>query len=375
MPLPRHDFSASLALAKDDTDLRAQLLKYFKTDALARPDESDLVNSTMDVVTWVVQQARSLYASEPQRLVAAISLASTGNALAVWSSSRRDWIVVSVGLMELLRDAVDDLGRDFARTFPELMETDLMQRLQSKPPLRGGFETSLGSFLYFSALAFFAGHEAGHHLAGHDGYYVDGAHAEQSAEGNDTADESWPTKQALEREADLIGLKLCRMSMTKLLSQLWEVDHYSVAERRSYQRVLAALLGTGAMTAALRITPREVDWEELPSRVHPPAGIRVLTLAESLSRAIAEGFSDLDDTSRKWIRLMSLELVAGATINPGTDLDRVYQERLARGGEPAAIRATGMRKALHDPRFSDYNARLDAALALIKPRLRPRTVG
>ncbi len=375
MPLPRHDFSASLALAHDDTDLRAQLVKYFKTDALARPDESDLVNSTMDVINWVVQQARSLYASEPTRLVAAISLASAQNALAVWSSSRRDWIVVSVGLMELLRNAVDELGREFARTFPEIMETGLMQRLQSKPPLRGGFETSLGSFLYFSALAFFAGHEAGHHLAGHDGYYVGGAHAEQSAEANDAADETWLAKQALEREADLIGLKLCRMSMTKLLSQLWEVDQYSVAERRSYQRVLAALLGTGAMTAALRITPRQIDWDDLPSRNHPPAVIRVLTLAGSMSRSINEGFSDLDDISRKWIRLMSLELVAGATINPGTEADRVYQARLARGGEPAAVRATGMRKALHDPRFHDYDARLDAALASIKPRLRPRTVG
>jgi hypothetical protein len=375
MPLPRHDFSTSLALASDDMDLRAQLLKYFKTDALARPDESDLVNSTMDVVTWVVQQARSLYASEPQRLVAAISLASTSNALAVWSSSRRDWIVVSLGLIELLRNAADELGRNFARTFPEIMETDLMQRLQSKPPLRGGFETSLGSFLYFSALAFFAGHEAGHHLAGHDGYYVDGAHAEQSAEADDVADETWLEKQALEREADLLGLRLCRMSMTKLLSQLWEVDQYSAVERRSYQRVLAALLGTGAMTGALRITPREIDWDDLPSRVHPPAVIRVLTLAGSISRSINESFSDLDDISRKWIRLMSLELVAGATISPGTDVDRVYQERLARGGEPAAIRATGMRKALHDPRFFDYDARLDAALVAIKPRLRPRTVG
>lgn len=372
---PLHDFARSFALAQDDTDLRTQLVKYLKTDELARPDESELVNSTMDVITWVVQQARSLYATEPERLVAAISLASTPNALAIWSSSRRDWIVVSVGLMELLRKSVDDLGRAFARTFPEIMETTLMQRLQSQPPLRGGFETSLGSFLYFSAVAFFAGHEAGHHLAGHDAHYVDGAHAEQSGEANEAADERWLTKQALERDADLLGLRLCRMAMTKLLSQLWEVEQYSAAERRSYQRVLAALLGTGAMTAALRITPREVDWDELPSRVHPPAVIRVLTLAGSISRAIKEGFSDLDDTSRKWIRLMSMELVTGATINPGTEVDRIYQERLARGGEPAAIRATGIRKALHDPRFADYTTQLEAALASIKPKLRPRTSG
>ena len=375
MPPPLHDFARSFALAHDDTDLRAQLVKYLKSDELARPDESDLVNSTMDVITWVVQQARSLYATEPERLVAAISLASTPNALAIWSSSRRDWIVISVGLMELLRNSVDDLGRAFARTFPVIMETTLMQRLQSQPPLRGGFETSLGSFLYFSAVAFFAGHEAGHHLAGHDAHYVDGAHAEQSGEANEAADERWLTKQALERDADLLGLRLCRMAMTKLLSQLWEVEQYSAAERRSYQRVLAALLGTGAMTAALRITPREVDWDELPSRDHPPAVIRVLTLAGSISRAIKEGFSDLDDTSRRWIRLMSMELVTGATINPGTEVDRIYQERLARGGEPAAIRATGIRKALHDSRLADYTTQLEAALASIKPKLRPRTSG
>jgi hypothetical protein len=60
------------------------------------------------------------------------------------------------------------------------------------------------------------------------------------------------------------------------------------------------------------------------------------------------------------------------TIKPGTDVDRVYQERIARGGEPAEIRALGIRKALHDLQLAQYNEALSASLQGIKPQLRPR---
>lgn len=311
--------------------------------------------------------------TKPERLVGAVSAASTPNALAVWSSSGRDWIVVTEGLMEQLRATVDQLGDRFVRTFPELVASDLMRRLVDQQPLRGGFRTSLGSFLYFSAVAFFAGHEVGHHLGGHDGHYVQGAHAEHDDDDGNQVDAAWLTKQALEREADLIGLRLCRMSMIKLLSKLWEIERFGAEERRNFQRVLAALLGTGALAAVLRISPRTIDWGALPGRSHPPSAVRVLTLAGSISRSVKESFSDLDDTSREWIQMMSLELVAGETIIPGTDIDRIYQERLARGGEPAAIRATGIRKALHDPRFYRYDGQLEDQLLSIKPTLRPRS--
>lgn len=69
---------------------------------------------------------------------------------------------------------------------------------------------------------------------------------------------------------------------------------------------------------------------------------------------------------------MSLEVAVGATVVPGTVAHRIQQERIARGGELAAMRATGIRKALHDPTFRKYVAQLDAKIKEIRPRLKPR---
>jgi len=49
-------------------------------------------------------------AAEQETLVAAISSSAKANALAVWSGSGLDWIVLSEGLMELLRDRIDSIG-------------------------------------------------------------------------------------------------------------------------------------------------------------------------------------------------------------------------------------------------------------------------
>lgn len=69
---------------------------------------------------------------------------------------------------------------------------------------------------------------------------------------------------------------------------------------------------------------------------------------------------------------MALEVAVGATIAPGSDAERVEQERIARGGEPGAIRATGIRKALHDPTFRKYMTSLEVTMKRIRPRLNPR---
>jgi len=175
MSAPIHDFAFSLTAANDDEDLIAQLIKYFKTDELSAPGKSELVDATSDVMSGVIQLARSMYGCEPERLVGAISASSTANALAVWSRTRLDWIVISEGLIGLLRDSADDMGRRFVKAFPEVGDSQIWQCLQGKPPLKGGFQTTLGCLLYFAAITFFAGHEAGHHLAGHDGYFVKGS--------------------------------------------------------------------------------------------------------------------------------------------------------------------------------------------------------
>lgn len=376
MATPIHDFTLSLVLAREDADLKQQLVIYFDTSDLTVPDKSPLVGTSVLVMSWVIQQARSMYkAAEQEKLVAAISSSAKANALAVWSRSGLDWIIMSEGLMELLRDRIDGIAERFAVTFPDLIDTDLMRRLLAEKPLSGGFKTSLSSFLYFAAIAFFAGHEAGHHLLGHRSQYSKRAHAENSED--DALDRSgdWLVFHALERDADILGVTLCRMAMTRLLSMLWDVteaENHSAHEKQIFQRVLAALISTGALTAALFIKPKSIEWQEVSEKAHPPAIARLLTLAASVSLGIKNNFHDLDTVSRKWIRLMSLEVAVGATILPGTSADRIQQERITRGGEPAAIRATGIRKALNDPNFRKYIAQLDSKIKDIRPRLKPR---
>jgi hypothetical protein len=377
MATPIHDFARSFRLAQADADLKQQLVVYFGTDELSAPDKSPLVITTVLVMTWVIQRARSMYKrAPPERLVAAISSSETANALAVWSGSGRDWIVLSEGLMELLRGQMDGIAERFTEAFPELIGTNLMQRLLDEKPLSGGFKTSLSSFLYFAAIAFFTGHETGHHLAGHESQYPKRAHAEYSEDNAiDRGDDSL-VGQSLERDADVLGLTLCRIAMTCLLSKLWEVpeaEKLSDDERQAFQRVLAALISTGALAAAAFIKPKSIDdWQKVRGNSHPPAVARLLTIASSISLAIKENFHGIDNFYRRWIRLMSLEVAVGATIKPGTDADRICQERIARGGEPAAIRATGIRKALFDPNFRRYMARLDSTMITIRPLLNPR---
>ena len=376
MPVPLHNFSDSFALAQRDSELKRQLVGYLKTDALSPPDKSDLVSRTTDAMTWVIQKARARYATDPARLVAVVSSSPEANALAVWSGSERDWIVISEGLMELLRSGVKDVAGRFNHAYPDLLRCELMQKLLEQAPLSGGFDSSLSSFMYFGAVAFFVGHEAGHHLAGHDGHYVGGAHAERPADSADTehfGSEEWRIRHALERDADLIGLDFCRNAIETLLSQLWEVRDFSPAERRDSQRVLAALIGAGVLTSTLLIKPREIDWSAVPKQSHPPAVVRAVILSAALNRYFKRSFSDMGANTRARIRLVSLELAAAATIVPRSPADKVYQARLARGGEPAAIRATGIRKALHDSQFDDYIASLESTMRAVRPRLKPRT--
>ena len=165
MTTPVHDFARSLVLAKTDSDLKRELVKYLDTSELSGPDQSPLVMTTALAMTWVIQRARSMYkAADVEKLVAVISSSKRANALAVWSSAGRDWIVLSAGLLELLRDRMDGVADRFSATFPELIDTELMRRLLAEQPFSGGFNSSLSSFLYFAAVTFFTGHEAGHHL-------------------------------------------------------------------------------------------------------------------------------------------------------------------------------------------------------------------
>lgn len=367
-----HDFHQNTTIARTDTKLKMQLNKHFKTDTLSLPEKSDLVSSTCDIITWAIVQARKDYAHDPQRLVGLVSASSDANALAVWGSTKYDWIVVSEGLMQLLYASADDMATRLTAAFPEMFQSQLGRRLQAVSPLSGGFQTSLGSFLYFAAISFFVGHEAGHHLAGHDGHYVSGAHAELGDSSMAREGSNMTTEQALEIQADRIGLNISRNAIAQLLSKLWEIRTFSEHEKLEYQRVLAILLNAGVMMSAVKIRPKTIEWSDVPGSTHPPAVARVVLLSMSLSRSIKLNFDSLDDVSRRWIRAKCLDVVAGATIRPGSQEDKVLQERLARGGEPAAIRAVGIRKAMFDPQLAAYYEQIDNHLDAIRAQLLPR---
>jgi hypothetical protein len=370
--MPTHDFNQNSVTANTDAGLKYQLVKFFGTDALSLPAKSELVSSTCDVVTWAVMQARTGYVRDSKQLVSLISASQNANALAAWGETEYDWIVISEGLMEILRAAADDMGDRLAAAFPELSESQLGRRLLAIPPLKGRFRSTLGSVLYFAAISFFVGHEAGHHLSGHDGYYVSGAHAEADDHSKEQQGETKTVEQALEHQADQVGLTICRIVVTKLLSQLWDVQSFSDAEKVEYQRVLAILLSGGAFMSVVKIKPKNFDWSDVPGGTHPPAVVRVISMAMQLSAVFKENFGYLNTVSRKWIRLKCLELAVGATIKPGSDEDRIFQARLARA-EPAAIRAVGIRKALHDPQLKRYYRQLQQCLETVRPHLRPRT--
>lgn len=369
----RLDFRVSLDEARRDAALRHQLTKHFGTEELSPPDKSDLVSSSFDVIEWTLLEARKLYVEKPERLKCLISSSEVANALAVWPPSGQDWIVVSEGLLRLLASSADQMAKRLEDTFPEVAHSRLGKDLQSQSPLGGGIHTALGSFLYFGALSFFVGHEAGHHLAGHNGHYLSGAHTYAGDEPDDGPATSRMIEQALERQADRIGITFSRIAMAKLLAKLWDVQAFSEAAQREYQRVLAVLVGAGPLVAALKIRPVEIDWDSLPRKSHPPAVFRILAMAAEISAALKANFPLLDDVSRRWIRLMSVEFCVAATIKPGSEQERSYLERLGRGGEPPAIRVVGIRKALYDSRFNAYNQQLSRTLEEVRPKLRPRS--
>ena len=367
-----HDFNLSLAAARADTSLKNQLIRFLKTNELSEPNKSELVSVTCNTMTWVIQEARNLYVRDPQRLVAAVSASEISNAIAIWGATENDWIIVSEGLMRMLIGAAEDMSMRLTKAFPELFDSELGKKLQAVKLPAAGFRTAIGAYLYFAAISFFTGHEAGHHLAGHDGYFNSGAHAEAGDEQAGQEVAARMTEQALECEADKIGIRIYRSVATKLLCKLVETRSFTELEQRAYQRILAILISAGAMMAVVRIKPRDFKWIDFTGKSHPPAAVRITIMAAELSAAIMENFNQLDDVSRRWIRVNCLEVAACATIDPGTKEDKIYQEWLMSGDEPAAIRTVGIERLLNDTQFKKYRDELDQYIKALRPKLRPR---
>jgi hypothetical protein len=72
--------------------------------------------------------------------------------------------------------------------------------------------------------------KAGHHLGGHDGYHISGAHAEAQSDQSEPSAPSKFTEQTLEHEADRIRLRICRITLMKLPIKLCNVRAHSDVE-------------------------------------------------------------------------------------------------------------------------------------------------
>lgn len=368
---PIHDFAETLRLAGTDASLKAQLLKYFKTSNLCPPSKSPLLERTCDLVNWAVRIGRRDYGEAPERLSAVICASDVENALAVWGNPKHDWIVLSEGLIALLQAGANQMGTRLISSHPWVLDTALGEAIQSTECLPG-LDSPISSFFYFSAIAFFVGHESGHHVLGHDGYYLAGAHAEVSLGPDSSHVKTLITEQALEFQADRYGVMVARVVMTEWLVQHCDIREYTEVEKTAYQFVLTTMLSAGTLMAATKIKLGPMDWEVVPERTHPPGVLRLVGLSDSLTAAIKASFTMLSDDARRSIRLYAFQLAAEGAIIPGTKEDKVFQERRIKEGNLAALRAIGLLQAIYDPQTTLYMARIQDSLNEVLQQLKPR---
>jgi len=322
------DFKESTVLARTDAALTKQLLRHYKTSALL-PARRGLCRSTCVVLAWNIQQARIVFPHDPALIRGVISAAPCANALAAWGDRQRHWIVVTEGLMTALRDAAEVHAARLLAAFPAVFAAVPGRRLLAATPLQG-FDTMLGALLYFGAMSFVASHELGHHLAGHGAYFSGQDHKGR-----------WDVPQALERQADAIGVAAALLSVDKLMRRLFAAAGLPPPDLRQQQALVAIVFTAGVLTAAARLVPAAFDF----NGAHSPNAYRMLRIAATLMRPL-RSLPLLDDAARKSIRRQCLEAVLGPS----------QQVR-------------GMQQALHDPAFQAYTSQLDAGFRLFKENL------
>lgn len=349
-----NEFKESTALARTDAALNQQLMAHYQTCELMAA-KSGLPRSTCVALAWNIQQARIVFKDNPRLIRGVIAKAPCANALAVWGDEQRHWIVVTEGLMTLLRDAAEANAARILTAFPSAFESAAGQRLLAATPLPG-FRTMLGALLYFGAMSFVASHELGHHLAGHGAYF--------NAPGKHALLDRWDVSHALERQADAIGVGGAVLSMQKLLNRFFTATALPAARRKEQQTLVAIVFTAGVLTIAARLMP--VDFAQAPADAHPPNVYRMIKIAALLMRPL-RSLTLLDDPARKAIRSKCLEIVLGPHLQRDDSGNTIYQPTT---GGPATLRLSGMRRALNDPSYRAYMHRLDAGFQLFEEKLR-----
>jgi hypothetical protein len=184
MALPpdlRHDFDNSARSSVCDKELKGLLLHYCKTTDLVLTSESPFVAKSCEMANIAVNEARKHYQANPGLLRCLLSAGEASDAFAFWTSTGIDWIVLTKALLENLRDGAEDMASRLSARMPSLLLSAIAKRIMEAPPLTEGLSSGLASLLYIAGIAFFVGHEAGHHLEGHSGHFYPGAPAESEA--------------------------------------------------------------------------------------------------------------------------------------------------------------------------------------------------
>lgn len=357
---PTHRFDQSTKVARLDPHVQTWLTRKFQTTKLLPENTGGIAETARDVIDVALEFGRREYARDPLRLCAVLSASEHEMALAVDSS--RDWILVSKGLIDRLFRVAEDLApRLMAET--EMGETGLGRRLATLPPMNGGFTSALSSLLFTGALAFFVGHETGHHLEGH--LPLLGARAA----GDIFELPRSLVEQAMEVDADERGVIVSRQTMGWYLIQSVEPREYSEAEQNEGHAVLAMLLSVGLFLCMAHLRPKAVSLKALDDKAHPPGSLRLMLMSMYLTLSIKAAFK-ITEKYRRQIRMVSLDMTSEACIEPGTKAAQLIKERANRKGEPHGLRALGLRRAIFD---LDLKHRARELLA-VRQELRARLV-
>jgi len=374
--------NATLQLARTDDQLAKVLAENLKTPDLCNVDHSPRVLQAHELAEWGLATARLDYDESPDRLKFVVSPSATPNALAVWGRAKADWIVLSEGLLDLLQEGANTTAAFLSEHQHWLFETATIRDMQKAGNL-AGLHSPMASFLYFAAVTFFVGHEAGHHVLGHDGHFRGGVHTEAVNQEPVTPSEAQLATQALEYTADEYGVMIARNAMIRWLFQFVEARTYTVVEQASFQYVVAVAMSLGVHMANTLITPRPVDWNETVCRSHPPGTMRMVYLSNTLMSSISENFGRLGPEQINDIRYFAIGVAAKFALPEETPTRKktperkLYEERLPREGEFAALRAVGLRQIMYDQQAKEHaqeHARkIEQKYREVFPSLRPRS--
>lgn len=338
------------------------MLEHFGAYAFIEHDVCPLTSFTAEIVGAAVSLGRDGYKERSERLCAIFCSSTEPNAIAAWGS--RDWIVISNALMFRLHKSAEALA-------PQVMHTvgvkdtrlgTVMQKAKSAP----GFSTAMASCLYIGAVGFFAGHEVGHHLEGHDGYYLPGSVRLRDASDQDLKLE----QQALEIGPDERGAIISRQILTSFLLKFYNGETLSQEDQAEYQAVIATVLSVGLFSALAVIRPRSIGMKEASEKRHPPGALRAWMLSMYLSGKIKECCSLISSPVQQQIQMVSLDIAAAESVGKGAKEAAILNR--AKTSEPLGLRAAGIRRALFDPDLPHHLRTLLEIRSRLRPTLRPR---